>query len=108
MWYNQWNGSSWEGWENLGGSFGSMPSVSPWGSGFSCLGTGTDGQIYHKSWSPSGDWQPSWQSIGTGFNSAPTTIGWGSGFQCFGRRSDGIYQRSWGGSSWSDGWVGPL
>lgn len=46
-----WSGSSWGGWESLGGTFTSVPAVTAWSSNrLNLVGTGTDSGAWYKWW----------------------------------------------------------
>src|SRR5262249_47495824 len=52
MWHKWWNGSSWSGWESLGGVLTSAPAAVSWGPNrIDCFVRGTDNAMWHKWWS---------------------------------------------------------
>jgi 5-hydroxyisourate hydrolase-like protein (transthyretin family) len=103
-------GSSWSGWQSLGGQIpaGTAPSVCSWGSGrIDLFVQGTDGALWHK-WYSGGSWS-GWQSLGGKLTSsaAAAAAPGSSRIDVFVRGTDGaIWQRTTtnGGSSWS-GWT---
>jgi hypothetical protein len=51
LWHKWWNGSSWSGWENLGGVFLHNPAAVSWGPNrIDVFVEGTDNHVYHKAW----------------------------------------------------------
>jgi hypothetical protein len=104
------SGSSWSGWQSLGGQIpaGTAPSVCSWGAGrVDLFVQGTDGQLWHK-WYTGTSWS-GWQSLGGKLtSSAAAASASGSGrIDVFVRGTDGaIWQRTTTnkGSSWS-GWT---
>lgn len=58
--YTSWGGSSWSGWESLGGSLTSLPTVTAWSANrLDVFVTGTDYAAYHRGWDGSAwsDWE---------------------------------------------------
>jgi hypothetical protein len=51
MWHRWWNGSSWGGWETLGGIILEQPSCVSWGANrIDCFGRGLDNALWHRWW----------------------------------------------------------
>jgi hypothetical protein len=51
MWHRWWDGSSWGGWESLGGIILSGPDCVAWGENrLDCFAPGTDNAMYHRWW----------------------------------------------------------
>ena len=63
MYHKWWNGSSWLGWENLGGILTSAPAAVSWGPNrIDTFVRGTDNRMYHKWWNGS-SWL-GWENLG--------------------------------------------
>jgi hypothetical protein len=93
----------WSGWEDLGGSLSSAPSVVAWADGFNVFARSTSNTLVHR-WYTGGAWSE-WEDLGGTLTSAPSAASWGSGhIDVFARGSDNalvhkFYLRGW--SSWS-------
>ena len=58
MHHRWWNGSSWGGWETLGGVITTRPECVAWSSNrLDCFARGTDNAMYHRWWNGSA-WGP--------------------------------------------------
>lgn len=72
------------------------------------MAIGSDSQMYHHSWTPSGWQEGGWDSRGGAFASvAPTLVPWSSDrLDAFGldKTSHRMIYNSWNGHSWEDGW----
>ncbi len=63
MYHKWWDGSSWSGFENLGGQLTSAPTICSWASNrLDCFARGTDNQLHHKWWDGS-SWSQ-WETLG--------------------------------------------
>jgi hypothetical protein len=102
---NVWDGTAWEGWQNIGGDSLSGPAVATDSSGTSYLFIrGTGNAVYENISSGGKGWQ-GWQSIGGDTTATPAVVTVGSKkVYVFTRGSDNSnYMNYWDGSSWS-GW----
>ncbi|MFI5933727.1 hypothetical protein [Actinoplanes sp. NPDC051494] len=97
-----WNGS-WGDWQNLGGVLHGTPAVTYTGGRFDVFGTGSNGEMYQKSYTPSAGWGD-WHSLGgdfkLGFGTA-AVVDSGGGYHVFGINPAGAleernYHGSWG------------
>jgi hypothetical protein len=93
---------TWLGWESLGGTLISAPSVSSWGSGrLDTFVRGTDSALWHK-WHQGG-WS-GWESLGGILTSEPSAVSWGNGrIDVFVRGTDSALWHKWYENGWS-GW----
>ena len=74
LWHKWWDGSSWSGWESLGGVLTSAPAAVSWGNNrIDVFVRGTDNALHHKWWA--GGWS-GWESLGGVLTSAPTVSSW--------------------------------
>ncbi len=91
MWHKWWNGSSWSGWESLGGVLTSAPAVASWGSNrLDCFVRGTDSHMWHKWWNGS-SWS-GWEDLGGIIDGAPAAVSWGPNrIDCFVRGTDNAH-----------------
>src|SRR5207245_1910881 len=63
LWHRWWNGSSWGGWESLGGILTSPPTAVTWGPNrLDVFGVGTDSAVWHRWWD--GMSWGGWESLG--------------------------------------------
>jgi hypothetical protein len=104
MYHRWWNGSSWGGWEPLGGILTSLPTAVAWGPNrLDIFALGTDHAMYHRWWNGSswGGWEP----LGGTLTSPPTAVAWGPNrLDIFALGTDhALWHRWWNGSSWG-GW----
>ena len=94
----------WSGWESLGGSLGSAPSVASWGSGrLDIFARGNDGSLIHK-WYDGSSWH-AWESLGGNLTSSPAAVSWASGrLDVFARGpANDLIHKWYDGNAWS-GW----
>jgi hypothetical protein len=105
LWHKWWTGTSWSGWESLGGKLTSSPAATSQGSGLiDVFVRGTDGALWYKDWNGAA-WS-SWHSLGgqipTG--TAPAAYSSGAGhLDVFVEGTGGaLYHKSYTGT-WS-GW----
>jgi hypothetical protein len=66
--------TAWGNWVSIGGQipFGTSPSVCSWGGGrLDVFARGTDGALWHKTWTDSAGWSKNWDSIGGKLTSGP-------------------------------------
>ncbi len=104
--YHKWyTGSTWSGWENLGGVLTSSPAAtSPASSRIDVFVRGTNGAPYQRSWT--GSWS-SWTSLGGQIpaGTSPAACSWGAGrLDLFVQGTNGaLYHKWYTGSTWS-GW----
>jgi pSer/pThr/pTyr-binding forkhead associated (FHA) protein len=64
LWHKYWDGTSWSGWENLGGVLTSAPvAVTRLAGTLDVFATGTDSAVWHLGYS-GGTWASSWDSLG--------------------------------------------
>ena len=101
------NGSTWDDWEHLGGTFISEPVSVTWGP--KRLDIGVDSGLYHKWWND-GSWSPSkldWENLGRKWVEKPSVMSWGPNhLDVFVIGQDrGLYRKFWNGSSWSSKFV---
>jgi hypothetical protein len=105
LWHKWWTGTSWSGWESLGGKLTSSPAATSQGSGLiDVFARGTGGALWYKDWNGAA-WS-SWHSLGgqipTG--TAPAAYSSGAGhLDVFVEGTGGaLYHKSYTGT-WS-GW----
>jgi hypothetical protein len=105
LWHKWWTGTSWSGWESLGGKLTSSPAATSQGSGLiDVFARGTGGALWYKDWNGAA-WS-SWHSLGgqipTG--TAPAAYSSGTGhLDVFVEGTGGaLYHKSYTGT-WS-GW----
>jgi hypothetical protein len=107
LWYKHWDGTSWSGWENLGGYLTSSPAATSPASGvIDVFVRGSNGALYEKTTTDGGaTW--AWISLGGQIpaGSSPTACSWGAGrLDVFVQGTDGaLYHKWYSGTSWS-GW----
>jgi hypothetical protein len=76
LWHRWWDGSSWGGWESLGGTLTSPPEVVSWDVGrLDIFAVGTDSGLWHRWWDGS-SWG-GWESLGGVLESTPKAVSWG-------------------------------
>jgi hypothetical protein len=62
LWHKWWDGSRWNGWENLGGPIGKLSSVVSWGPGrLDVIVAAPDNKPWHRAWD-GGTWRD-WESL---------------------------------------------
>ena len=101
-------GSTWSGWENLGGKLTSSPAATSPGNGqIDVFVRGTNGALYEKTTTNGGKTWSNWVSLGGQIpaGTAPAASSWGSGrLDLFVEGTNGaLYHKSCTGSTWS-GW----
>jgi len=102
LWHRWWDGSSWSGWESLGGVLSSSPSAVSWGyNRIDVFAMDKDNAIVHKWWDGT-SWS-GWESLGGTWTSAPSVSSWGENrLDVFVRGTDNaLWHKWWDGSSWS-------
>ena len=100
------DGSSWSGWQSIGGRTLSEPALASWAAGrLDVFVLGLDGAIWHRGGGV-GALGP-WESLGGQLTSAPAAVSWGPNrIDVFARGIDGqLYTVAWTGSGWT-GWRG--
>ncbi|MGZ4864798.1 MAG: DUF2334 domain-containing protein [Halobacteriota archaeon] len=100
-------GSTWSGWQGLGGQLanGSGPAACSWAAGrLDLFVVGTDNKLWHKSYT--GTWS-GWESLGGACTGSPGVTSQTSGsIDVFVRGTDGaVWQRTYSNNAWS-GWKG--
>lgn len=109
MHYKAWNGTTWTGDYNLGGTFVSVPAAtSGWTEAktprVDVFGVGTDYAMYHKA-IVDGVLPDAWEDLGGVFMSAPAAIAWDGQVDVFGVGLDrAMYRKTWDGTAWSPQW----
>ena len=96
-------GDGWSGWENLGGTLTSAPTVASWQRNrLDVFARGTDQSLFHKYWN--GRQWSNWSSLGGNLTSAPAAVSWGPNrIDVFARgQNQDLIHRWWNGSSWSN------
>jgi len=104
LWHRWWNGSSWGGWESLGGVLISPPTAVSWGSNrLDIFGIGTDNAVWHRWWNGS-SWG-GWESLGGSLFSDVSAVARTSNrLDLFAIGTDNaVWRRWWNGSTWG-GW----
>jgi hypothetical protein len=77
VWHKWWNGSSWGGWESLGGWLFSEVSAVAWASNrLDLFAIGRDNAVWHKWWNGS-SWG-GWESLGGSLFSPVSVVAWAS------------------------------
>lgn len=89
-----WDGSRWNGWEDMGGILTAAPTVLSRGvNRLDCFGRGTDGQVYYKAWNGT-SWS-NWRGLGgLALASAPAATATAGGIAIYGRGVDGALWRA--------------
>jgi hypothetical protein len=107
LWHKSHTGSSWSGWQSLGGKLTSSPAATSPSSGvIDVFVRGSDGVIWTRTTTNGGTSWNSWHSIGGQVPSGtgPAVCSQGSGLDVFVQGTDGaLWHKSYTGSSWS-GW----
>ena len=104
LWHLSWDGSSWGGWESLGGTLASPPKAVSWGPNrLDVFALGTDYALWHLWWDGS-SWG-GWDSLGGTLASPPKAVSWGPNrLDVFALGTDhALLHLWWDGSSWG-GW----
>jgi hypothetical protein len=110
LWYKHWDGTSWSGWENLGGGLTSSPAAAA-ASGSNRIDVfvrGTTGALWQRTTTDGGTTWSAWYSLGGVLpaGTAPAACSWGAGrLDVFVQGTDGaLYHKWYSGTSWS-GWI---
>ena len=75
LWHRWWDGSSWGGWESLGGILESPPKAVSWSvNRLDIFAVGTDSALWHRWWDGS-SWG-GWESLGGILESPPDAAAW--------------------------------
>jgi hypothetical protein len=80
LWHRWWDGTTWRGWEPLGGLLypGTGPGVAAWGPGrLDVFVTGSDRQLWHK-WFDGHNWS-GWEPLGGLLLAGPAAASWANG-----------------------------
>ena len=106
LWHKSWNGTSWSGWEALGGQIapGTGPAAVSWGVGrLDVFVQGVDHGLYHK-WHDAAGWHGFEPLLGT-LTSSPAAASWAPGrIDVVVVGTDGAFwHRSYSGGLWQ-GW----
>jgi hypothetical protein len=104
MWHKWWDGSAWNGWEDLGGVILSSPSVASWAvNRLDCFARGMNGHMWHKWWDGAA-WS-GWEDLGGVIDGTPAAVSWGPNrIDCFVRgMNNHMWHKWWNGAAWS-GW----
>ena len=109
LYHKAWDGSAWlpsqSGFENLGGTCASPPTVVSWGPHrLDIFVIGTDARLHHKAWDGS-RWLPSatgFDDLGGNFWSPPAVASWGAGRLDIFVTDPGarLNHKAWEGSRW--------
>ena len=107
LWHKSYTGSSWSGWQSLGGKLTSSPAAtSPTSGVIDVFVRGTDGAIWERTTTNGGTTWSNWASLGGQLASGtgPAASSQGSRLDVFAEGTDGaLYQKTSTGS-WS-GWI---
>jgi hypothetical protein len=100
LYHKWWNGTSWSGWQSLGGKLTSAPGATATGNQIGVFVAGTSGAIYYKHWNGAA-WS-GWVNVGGTVLSgtSPAAYNWGTsqiGWLVTG--TDSNLYRNWVGSS---------
>ncbi len=97
-----WNGTTWGGWQSLGGLITSEISATTSGSNITIFVNGTDSGVYTQNYS--GTAWSGWQSLGGIATSDLESVSLAGKTYVFVRGGDnGVYTQNWNGTAWS-GW----
>ncbi|KAF8246486.1 fucose-specific lectin [Wilcoxina mikolae CBS 423.85] len=105
--HRAWTGSSWTGWENLGGQcIGNICASTGGENNLHVFIRGMDNGVYHKSFN--GSWTPDWENLGGKILGQPRAVSWGDSHSAgvgrvdvFVRGTDNAaYQKTWTGAVW--------
>src|SRR6185369_2648257 len=93
--------SSWQGYENLGGTITSKPNAVSWGPNrIDVVARGTDSAVWHRWWDGT-HWQ-GWESLGGTVQGAPAICSWQSGrLDVFAVGTDHRMYHRWYQGGWS-------
>lgn len=103
LWHRWFNGSTWSGWEALGGLISADPSAVSNGANIDVFARGMDNQLWHRSFN--GTSWAGWEPLGGILASGPAVASWGGGrLDVFIRGQDNqLWQQTYSGTAWS-GW----
>jgi hypothetical protein len=96
MWHKWWNGSTWGGWESLGGvnSYWQSAVVSTSTNRLEVFAVGTNKALWHKWWN--GKSWSQWYSLGGILTSRVAAVSWGPGrVDVFARGTDNALWHKW-------------
>ena len=75
VWHKWWDGTSWKGFESLGGVIQGAPAICSWASGrLDIFAVGTAHHLFHKWYQ--GGWS-GWEDLGGLLSSEPCAVSWG-------------------------------
>jgi hypothetical protein len=104
LYHKSYTGSTWSGWQNLGGKLTSSPAATSPASGvIDVFVRGTNGALYQRSWT--GSWS-NWISLGgqIAAGTSPAACSWGAGrLDVFVEGTNGALYHRWDTGTWS-GW----
>ncbi len=105
LWHRWYENGQWmNGWEGLGGTMASSPTVSSWGDGrLDIFYTTADTALRHRRWDSS---SPGWSiedNLGTAVKGDPAAVSWGSGrIDVVVRGTNDRLYHKWYDGSWHD------
>jgi hypothetical protein len=101
IYMNTWNGTNWGGWADHGGVFNGDVDAMQYNNDLEFFVRGTDGNVYTRWWSASGQTWGGWNSIGGGnIVGDPTAVQYGTELDVFVMGSDGkTYKNTYNPSS---------
>lgn len=101
LWHRAFNGTSWGGWQPLGGVLSAEPAVVSAGGRTDVFIRGSDSQLWHRAFDGStwGGWEP----LGGVLGSGPAAASWGPGrLDVFVQGTDHqLWSRTFSGGAWS-------
>lgn len=105
IWKDTWQsgGSSWSGWNSLGGTIASDPVAVAYGSEMDVFAIASNGQVVKDTWNGT-SWS-GWNSLGGTMTGTPSAVVYGSEMDVYARNPNDnkIWIDTWNGSSWG-GW----
>jgi hypothetical protein len=106
LWHIAYNGTSWVGWESLGGQIapGTAPTVAAWSANrLDVFAQGTDKQLWHKAWNGSkwANWEPLGGQIALGTGPSVCAQNANNLDVVVQGTDNGLWHKNWNGSKWS-------
>ncbi|KAF2839143.1 fucose-specific lectin [Patellaria atrata CBS 101060] len=74
LYHDYYNGTAWEGWDDLGEMWNNTPAAASWAENrLDVVALGEGGSLYHKSWNRN-SWTDTWEDLGGSFESEPVLV----------------------------------
>lgn len=109
--HTYWDGSNWAAWENFGGNWAGIPTITTWGENrLDIYAIGAENsKLFHKYWD--GTKWSDWEDFGGAFIGAVAATSWGPDridIVAWGRDDHQYYYKYWDGHQWNPsvtGWT---